>query len=114
MKPALSKPNRRTSRTSRTSRPIQFVFLAPAARQVSLAGDFNDWNPTLMPMNKAADGMWHLTVTLQPGRHEYRFFADGVWQDDPIAQLRTSNSLGGENCVRIVVAREEIVVARED
>jgi len=81
---------------------IPFAFPAPAARQVSLAGDFNNWDPKAMPMHKGADGVWHLSVTLKPGRHEYRFVADGVWQDDPAAQQRTANAMGSENCVKTV------------
>jgi 1,4-alpha-glucan branching enzyme len=81
---------------------VPFAFPAPAARQVSLAGDFNNWDPQTMPMHKGPDGVWHLSVPLQPGRHEYRFIADGVWQDDPAAQQKTANSLGGENCVKVV------------
>jgi len=87
---------------SRKSHPTPFAFPAPAARQVSLAGGFNNWDPKTMPMHKGPDGVWHLSVALKPGRHEYRFVADGVWQDDPAAQHRIANALGGENCVKIV------------
>lgn len=83
---------------------IPFVFTAPAARRVSLAGDFNNWNPEDMPMYKASDGVWYLSVSLAPGRHEYRFIADGVWRDDPAAQEKAANTLGGENSVKIVSA----------
>ena len=83
-------------------KPVSFAFTAPAARQVSLAGDFNNWDPKTMPMHKGADGVWHLSVALKPGRHEYRFVADGVWQDDPAAQQRTANALGSQNCVKTV------------
>ena len=82
--------------------PIPFAFQAPTARQVSLAGDFNNWDPKAMPMRKHSDGVWHLNVALKPGRHEYRFIADGVWQDDPNAEQRTANAMGSENCVKIV------------
>lgn len=81
---------------------IPFAFPAPAARQVSLAGDFNNWDPKAMPMRKGNDGIWHLNVALKPGRHEYRFIADGVWQDDPTAEQRTANVMGSENCVKTV------------
>ena len=70
---------------------ISFVFPAAAARRVSLAGDFNDWDLEDMPMYKGSDGVWYLSVSLTAGRHEYRFIADGVSQ-------------GGENCVKIVNA----------
>jgi len=83
---------------------IQFAFPAPEAQQVSLAGDFNNWDSKATPMHRAADGVWHVGVALRPGRHEYRFVADGVWQDDPTAQQRITNALGTQNCVRIVGA----------
>ncbi len=80
----------------------QFAFQAPTARQVSLAGDFNNWDPRAGSMQKTPDGVWRLSVALKPGRYEYRFFADEVWCDDPAAQQKAANSLGTENCVRIV------------
>jgi 1,4-alpha-glucan branching enzyme len=84
------------------NRMTQFAFPAATARQVSLAGDFNNWDPKAGPMHKGPDGVWHLSVALKPGRHEYRFLADEVWCDDPAAQQKAANSLGTENCVRIV------------
>ena len=56
---------------------VPFAFAAPAARQVALAGDFNQWDSEALPMRKGADGVWHLNVPLKPGRHEYRFVVDG-------------------------------------
>jgi 1,4-alpha-glucan branching enzyme len=81
---------------------IAFTFEAPTARQVSLAGDFNNWDTKALPMRTGTDGLWHLRVPLKPGRHEYRFIADGVWQDDPAAEQRTANAWGGQNCVKVV------------
>ena len=83
---------------------IPFSFDAPKARKVSLAGDFNNWDPEDMPMYKGSNGVWYLTVSLMPGRHEYRFVADGVWQDDPTAQQRIANAMGSENCMKTVSA----------
>ena len=85
-----------------SNRKTEFTFAAPAARAVSLAGDFNNWDPKAGAMHKGADGVWHLSVALKPGRHEYRFFADEVWCDDPAALQKAANSLGTENCVRFV------------
>lgn len=53
-------------------------------------------------MHRAPDGVWHLGVALKPGRYEYRFFADEVWCNDPAAQEKAANSMGTENCARIV------------
>ena len=84
--------------------PTQFAFQAPTTKQVSLAGDFNNWDTRAAPMQKGPDGTWRLSVPLAPGRYEYRFFADGVWHNDPAAQQKAANALGTENCVRIVAA----------
>jgi 1,4-alpha-glucan branching enzyme len=85
-----------------TDRMTQFAFPSPTARQVSVAGDFNNWDPQAAPMHKGSDGVWHVSVALKPGRHAYRFVADQRWCDDPAARQKAVNSLGSENCVRIV------------
>ena len=91
-----------TQQTTSENKSIPFDFTFPSARQVSLAGDFNNWDPKTMPMRKGADGAWHLNVALTPGRHEYRFIVDGIWQDDPAAKEKTANAMGSKNCVKIV------------
>jgi 1,4-alpha-glucan branching enzyme len=88
---------------------VPFKFAAPAARRVSLAGDFNNWDREDMPMYKGSDGVWYLSVLLTPGRYEYRMIVDGVWQDDPAAAQKTANSDGSKNSVKTVGA--EIGVA---
>lgn len=85
-----------------TGSPAKFAFQAATARCVSLAGDFNNWDTNAAPMQKGLDSIWRLSLPLNPGRYEYRFYADGVWQDDPAAQQKAANALGSENCVRIV------------
>jgi 1,4-alpha-glucan branching enzyme len=89
-------------RPSRNVRLTEFDFEAPAARQVSLAGDFNHWDIKALPMQKGLDGFWRVRVPLTPGRYEYRFCVDGGWQDDPFAQQKTANPVGSQNCVQIV------------
>lgn len=83
---------------------IPFVLTAPTARRVSLAGDFNNWDPCNMQMYKGSNGVWYLSVLLTPGSHEYRFIVDGVWRDDPAAQQKTTNGFGNENCAKMVEA----------
>ena len=78
---------------------VQFSLIMPQARAVSLAGTFNGWDPCKTPMGKGADGTWHVTLKLPPGRHEYRFVADGVWISDPKAKEYVPNPFGGTNSV---------------
>src|SRR5690349_11385988 len=51
-------------------RHVEFVFVAPTARNVSLVGDFNGWDATATPMRRT-DGRttWSVSVPLAAGRH---------------------------------------------
>lgn len=67
------------------SKPITFVCLAPSAKEVFLAGEFNGWDSRQHPMNRQADGAWLLQVSLHHGHHQYRFIVDGQPVLDPRA-----------------------------
>ncbi|MGD9140608.1 MAG: glycogen-binding domain-containing protein [bacterium] len=81
---------------------ILFSYSAPAARMVTLAGQFNNWagtqgggryDPTIDPMSdEDGDGIWTIVKPLPPGRYQYKFVIDNgaVWELDP------SNALTGE------------------
>jgi hypothetical protein len=62
----------------------------PSAKTVTVAGDFNDWNPLISPMKKA-DGKWTGQVFLARGKHRYKFIVDGRWILDPANQLWEEN-----------------------
>ena len=83
-------------------RKIIFEFSAPEAKEVSLVGNFNQWNSQANPMKKDKKGIWKVALPLEPGRYEYRFIADGNWKNDPSCSSRVVNEFGDENCVRIV------------
>ena len=68
------------------AKPINFVCVAPEAKQVHLSGDFNDWDPTAHPMKRQPDGNWLIQVALNHGHHHYRFLVDGKPVLDPRAQ----------------------------
>ena len=93
-------PRKPSRQTGPKSKRVRFDFYAPEAQWVTLAGDFNSWDVNALPMKKDKEGNWKTTLNLAPGRYEYRFYVDGVWQDDPKAQDRVDNSFGGQNCVR--------------
>jgi len=66
---------------------VQFVIVAPTASEVSLVGDFNDWNPSATPMELVADNrVWSVTIPLDAGRYRYAFLVNGdTWLSDPSA-----------------------------
>ncbi len=78
---------------------IEFVYQAPDAKKVSLAGNFNNWNTESLPMKKNKRGQWKATVKLLPGRYEYKYFADGSWVMDKYCTEVASDKRGAVNCV---------------
>ena len=81
---------------------VTFSFDAPQAQSVLLAGDFTGWQEAPVVMKKNKKGVWQKSVSLPPGRYEYRLLVDGEWRDDPQCPNRQTNQFGGENCVCIV------------
>ena len=81
---------------------VIFEFPAPEAQEVCLAGDFNGWDPRTNPMKRARNGLWKATLSLAPGRYEYRFLADGQWENDPSCSGCVPNPFRSKNCVRTV------------
>ena len=81
---------------------VDFNVSAPHARNIFIAGDFNDWNPGSHPMKKDKKGVWKISLNLAPGTYQYRFYVDGDWQNDPGCTGYVENPFGGQNCVRIV------------
>lgn len=77
-------------------------FNHQCAHEVCIAGSFNDWHPSVMPMIRVADGKWAKELALPPGRYEYRFVVDGEWLEDPAARETVANPFGGFNAVLIV------------
>lgn len=53
-----------------------------SAREVYLAGSFNDWRPEELALEKA-EGGWFIPYVLAPGNYEYKFVVDGQWILDP-------------------------------
>lgn len=69
------------------------------ARQVLIAGDFNNWMPMSTPMQHEPRGAWTMKLPLGPGRYRYRFVVDGKWQTDPHNQYVETNQFGELNNV---------------
>lgn len=81
---------------------MRLELTRPQARQVFVAGSFNDWQPTATPLQPTGDGRWAVQLSLPPGRYEYRFVADGEWVDDPNAKEVVPNPHGGANALLVV------------
>ena len=89
------------SKTTEKVRKTDFSLLAPQAQSVSIAGDFSQWNPSSYPLKMDDKGIWKISLTLNPGQYEYRFFVDGEWQNDPRSTF-VENPFGTSNSLKIV------------
>ena len=80
-------------------REVEFAFRAPEAKKVCIAGKFNDWNTSSLPMNKGRDGTWRIKLSLCRGKYEYKYFVDGAWASDLTCTELVPNPFGTDNCV---------------
>ena len=79
---------------------VAFVTLYPRAKSVQIAGDFNDWQPSKLNLEKVGEtGVWQAAVKLLPGKYRYRLVVDGQWQQDPYNELTELNPFGGYNSI---------------
>ncbi len=75
---------------------IEIECEAPEANAVMLVGDFNEWSMGATPMKKTLSGKWIASITVAPGRYEYKFFVDGCWCCEP---GEPDECCGGPECV---------------
>jgi 1,4-alpha-glucan branching enzyme len=81
------------------SKKVEFKLYAPKAKKVSLVGSFNNWDTKALAAKKDSKGNWMAKASLKPGRHEYKFFVDGAWLNDPNCSTLVHNSFGSQNCI---------------
>jgi hypothetical protein len=97
-----------------------FSLVAPQAKAVFVAGEFNHWSKTATPLKRDADGRWTATVPLPVGKHAYKFIVDGEWKVDDANPEQAQDGFGGMNSVMTVsdpgvdpVVNEKDAVRRE-
>ena len=84
---------------------VEFRFFRAGARQVLLAGDFNEWAEQLPMHRDGNDGWWTLELKLAPGDYRFRYVADGTWYTD-FASNGVEATKTGWNSMLVVPASE--------
>jgi hypothetical protein len=79
-----------------------FSLVAPPAKAVFVAGEFNHWSQTATPLKRDPNGRWSVTVPLPAGKHAYKFVVDGEWKVDDANPEQTRDGFGGLNSVMTV------------
>ena len=83
-----------------TPKTVTFTVHAEKGKDVYLAGEFNQWNPTAKKMAyKAKDGLYAATIKLAVGTYQYKFVIDGTWCADPENANAVPNDQGTFNSV---------------
>ena len=87
---------------------LLFVAHFPTAQSVSIAADFNNWNPQRMTsdaetLRESPGGTFRSLIPLKPGRYRYRLVVDGRWQPDPHNVHSSPNPFGELDSVVEVV-----------
>ncbi|MDD5120937.1 MAG: AAA family ATPase [Candidatus Omnitrophica bacterium] len=67
---------------------------APDAKEVYLAGEFNNWKLDENSRMEQANGCWIKCLNLNTGKYRYRFVIDGNWVEDPANPLTQLNTYG--------------------
>ncbi len=69
---------------------------------VSIVGDFNDWDPAATPLRRQDDGTWTTRLELAPGEHSYKLVVDGDWRLDPVNPQVIRDAAGGQWSLLVV------------
>lgn len=79
---------------------VRFTLPAQRGKHIHVAGTFNAWNPTALPMKwSASASAYTASLILPAGRFEYKYVIDGYWCIDPYCPEWVVNEHGSLNSV---------------
>jgi glycosidase len=71
--------------------------------RINLFGQFNGWDRENLPMkDDDGDGAYNISIPLDPGRYEYKFYVDGAELIDPDNPVNVPNGMGDFNSVLVI------------
>jgi hypothetical protein len=78
---------------------LVYVPADAAVENVTVAGSFNNWDPTSTPLRRQ-DGIWSTILVLPAGSYEYMFVENAQrWVTDPLAASSRDDGFGRANAV---------------
>jgi serine protease AprX len=83
---------------------LMFTYHDDAANNVSVAGDFNEWNQAATPLKRNASGLWFTEILFpRSGQFQYKFVVDGQrWVEDPANGMKAPDNYGGLNSLLVI------------
>ena len=81
----LSFPARKSSPSPLNGLPegLNFTFKGEPGETVTVAGNFNSWDPFMYELKEGPAGIYSLNIPLPPGKYQYVFFYRGKRHTDP-------------------------------
>jgi len=78
--------------------------IAKNSQNVTIVGDFNNWDVSMSPMTRLANGDFVITMDLESRRtYRFRYLIDGHrWENDLYADIFVRNNYGSKDSVVIV------------
>jgi len=73
---------------------ITLTIKAPQAKEVYIAGEFNNWKLDDHSRMERNNDCWTKQLSLDKGKYRYRFVIDGNWSEDPVNPLKQLNPYG--------------------
>lgn len=83
---------------------VEFIFISTRAQRVTIAGDFNGWQPCF-EMTRLDESRWRSRMKLAPGIYQFRYCADGQWHTDYAAFGLEHGPFGLNSVVKVDPAR---------
>jgi len=87
-------------------REVIVSYRDPGARDVRIAGDFNDWVPDKDVRSRVESTgetrVWTKVLSLAPGTYHYRYVVDGRWTADPTNPTSEPDPKGALSSVLVV------------
>lgn len=84
---------------SKVQNKFKFTFRPEKSyKKITLIGSFNGWDRGSLQMTDSdGDGIYDIEIPLEPGRYEYKFYADGEEIVDPRNPETKPNGMGSFN-----------------
>ncbi|MDR2500553.1 MAG: isoamylase [Treponema sp.] len=73
---------------------VRFHYNAPPGELITLAGDFNGWDPFMYELIETAPGQYSIDLPLPPGTYHYVFYHRGRRNADPLNPKRVYTRQG--------------------
>ena len=86
---------------------VTFSLPAPEAKEVYLAGEFNNWKLDSDSRMEHDHGTWKKKLNLTSGKYRYRFVIDGNWTEDANNPAREINPYGSVDSLIEVTDKKE-------